>query len=306
ASANPALMDVVQTLHAAGEARPGRDYINVYTLGEMRLNFFFPEMQTIWRDPLPTTLDELHQITDVLVAGTHADFLWEKTATYPNQISAMMDVGFHYSYAGTYLEYQGGNVMGTVFTPILYTDDGQHRFVAYNVYTPYRNYTIEELNPPYIFEDAQWDFIALRGMEFRRVIPQDSEQMRPDENGHLTLQPGEEYYLQLYWQRTDGEKPIPQDYSVFVQMIDPESHDILSQRDGALVDNNLPMTLMPYPDLIADRRRWKLPEDLPSGTVTLYIGIYDPDAADAPRVPVTGGQFAGADGILIENVLVIQ
>ena len=304
AHANPALMEAVEALEEANAARPGRDYLNVYTLGEKRLNFFFPEMQTIWNRDLPTDLDELFHLTDLVIGGSHAEFIWANTdATYPNQLSSYMDIGFNYT--RPFVEYQGGNIMGMVLEPIKFADDGNNRLEVYNVYTPYRNYSIEEVAPPITFDSNQWEFIALRGLDVRRVITADSQPILPDENGLMRLQAGEEIYIQLYWQRED-ETLISKDYSVFIHLVDPDTGDIYAQRDGEIGDGLLPTTLMPYPDLVPDRRLWQLPDDLPSGEIALYVGLYDPALPDAPRLPIVNGEYAGEDGILLTNQFVVE
>ena len=194
--------------------------------------------------------------------------------------------------------------MHTFLTPIDAADDGNNRIVAYEVYAPYRNYSLEEINPPVVFEGDQWGEIALRGLDLRQVIPNDSAPSPMDEEGRLILQAGEAVYLQLYWQRT-SEEPLSEDYSVFVHMLDPQTGEILSQRDDPPADGLLPLSLIPYPDLTADRRLWELPTDLPPGPVDLHIGLYDPLPPSAPRLPVVDGPFAGEDGIILKGQIVI-
>ena len=98
AVANPALMEAVEAIELANEQRPGRDYVNVVTMGDRRLRFFFPEMLTILDDPdLPTDLNHVPPHIDIILGGSHADFLWQHTAHYPNEISAAMDLGFAYT-----------------------------------------------------------------------------------------------------------------------------------------------------------------------------------------------------------------
>jgi hypothetical protein len=302
AVANPALMEAVAAIEFANEQRPGRDYVNVFSMGEQRLKFFFPDMLTIWDDYLPTELNEIRPDLDVIIGGSRAEFLWEHTAIYPNEVSAAMQMGF--AYTRPFLEYRNGNIMRSYLTPISAADDGNNRIIAYNVYAPYRQYSLEEIGPPVTFEGDQWADIALRGLDLRAVIPNDSAPLPQDEQGRLLLSPGETIYLQLYWQRT-SEAPPPAEYHVFVHMIDPATGEILAQRDGPPVEDLLPFSLMPYPDLTADRRLWQLPDDLPSGPVNLYIGLYEEVPPHYPRQTVINGPFAGEDGIILRGQILI-
>lgn len=305
-AANPALMKAVEAVKQVQAERPGRkDVLGIYTLGEKRLNFFFPQMTTINDRDLITTIDvPMH--SDIFIGGSTAEFLWREAGQYPNQLSAYMDLSFEYT--RPFLKYQAGSIWHLVLTPIAAADDGTNRLVVYSYYYPQRELALDEINPTIRLEGDHWDFLALRGLDIRRAVPADSELITPDENGYLNLQAGEEIYLQLYWQRTAEATPPPRDYLIFVHLLDAETGEILSQRDGAIaqldetdLDGLLPMTFIPYPDLIPDRRLWKLPDDLPQGEVTLYIGLYDPALPELPRLPLTGSDQVGADGITIEG-----
>jgi hypothetical protein len=289
ATANPALMEVVAAIQAGIEARPFRQSVNVYTLGEERLNFFFPHLRTLWREPLVTDIREMDGLTDLIIGGSYAEFLWREADAYPNPISAYMDVGFLYS--NPFVEYRQGSILGTYLTPILATDDGTRRYVVYSVYTPYRQYTLDELAPPIRLADApQWPFIGLYGVEVRRYVEadNDSAQLLPDSDGVFSLPTGQPLHLHLFWSRPLNGPPVPADYSIFVYLRDAATGDILAQRDAGLAEGRLPMTFLPSPDLFVDRRTWTLPATLPSGAVDLAIGLYDPLTLE--RVPMKDGQ----------------
>jgi|GEM_PF-1817173 len=300
-AANPPLMEMVAAIEDEIASRPFQDHFIVYTFGENRINFFFPENRTIYDDPILTAINDLHPLTSVLIGGSHADFLWQVQGTYPNEISVMMEMGWEYT--RPFVEYQQGNIFGMLFTPLQLVDNGTDKRIIYEMYTPYRNYTIQELNTPIQFTDNQWGDIALRGIDIRLPVAGDSVWVPPDENGIITLPRGEPIYLMLYWQRTT-ENPIPIDYSVFVHLVDAETGEILSQRDGALQDGNMPFPVMPYPDLIPDRRLWFLevpPEKISSGAVNLVIGLYDPLHPTQERVIISQGTFTGEDGLVISD-----
>jgi hypothetical protein len=72
------------------------------------------------------------------------------------------------------------------------------------------------------------------------------------------------------------------------------------------VDGLLPLSLLPYPDLTADRRVWELPADLPPGPVNLHIGLYEDVSPNYPRQAVISGQFAGEDGIILKGRILID
>lgn len=297
---NPALMDVVAAMEQTLANRP-RDFLYVYTFGENRLNFFFPHMRTLWDDPTITQLNELHMSTDLLIGGSTADFLWQQNHQYPNQISAYMQLGFVYSLPT--LEYKTGNIWGMVFRPMLETDDGNNRFVVYEVYTPNRYHKLEDIQPPVVFEDVHWEFIALRGLEFRAEIPNDTEQILPDETGVFSVKAGSDVYLQLYWQCIS---PPPYDYSIFVHLVDPQTREVVSQRDGVIGNDALPLTLAASPDLIPDRRLWHIPDDLPPGSYDLHIGFYDPNHLSLPRLTAYQGEQSIGDGLLLKGIVQVN
>ncbi len=299
---NPALMEVVEVMEQTLQTKP-RNFLNVYTMGENRLNFFFPHMRTLWDDQRITTLNEMYQSTDLFIGGATADFLWQFDGKFPNQISAYMQMG--YVYSSPTLEFKTGNIWQLPLRPMKEIDDGNNRFVVYEVYYPNRFRSLEEVAPPVLFEDIHWDFIALRGMDIRSSIPNDTESLPRDENGAFPLHAGQEIYLQFYWQRPD-ETPIPYDYSILVYLVNQDTGEILSQRDGGIADNTLPLTLIPAHDLIPDRRFWKLPDDLPAGRYDLHIGFYDANNLSAPRLPVYEDENPLGDVFIIENIIQIE
>jgi hypothetical protein len=294
AAGNPALMVGVNKMREIRE-RTGREQLYVYTLGDSRYHFFFPEMHSIWWQALPTRLDDFYNPTDLIVGGPQSEFIWRVNGLYPNQITAYMDIGFRYSL--DYIKYGEGSIMGMPLSPVAFADDGVFQVIFFHYYPPYRRYTLQELNPPFQLGGGQWDFIGLQGFEFRRVMDStgDSRPMLPVEGGAVRVEPGEAFYLQLYWQRES--LPPPGDWLTFIHLVDPQTGEILSQRDGPLMEGLLPLSLMPAPDLVPDRRAWVLPEGLRPGPADILIGWFDP--LTFQRAPVAGGgDFLRLSGVI--------
>jgi hypothetical protein len=189
--------------------------------------------------------------------------------------------------------------MGLPLQPVGVYDDGTDRLIVFHYYPPYRQYNLDEIQPPFRFEGDQWPILALRGLDVRRIINAegDSEPIAPSSTGPIPIQAGEAIYLQLYWQRPT-DTPIGMDYTIFVHLINPESGAILSQRDAPPMDGLMPTSLMAYPDLIPDRRAWNLPADLPSGEVSLLIGLFDPATGQRITLSDGSGDALRLDGIL--------
>ncbi len=303
---NPELMEVVEIVEREIGQRPVREgQLNIFTLGENRLNFFFPEMRYI-DDHSYTDLDVFHPWTDLIIGGSLAEQHWRALDAWPNPISAQMALAFTYS--DPFLEHGGGNIMHTYLSPVGFSDYGNHRLVTYTAYYPYRQYSPADIAMPFTFEADQWPGLALRGLDIRRAVPdavpRDTRQIPLDAAGQMVLQPGDDLYIQLYWQRT-APAPIAQDHSVFIHLIDPDTGEIMAQRDGIMAEGQLPLPLLPYPDLIADRRRWPLPDDLPPGPLDVHIGVYDPVTPGFPRWTVQAGPYAGEDGVWLRGRLQI-
>lgn len=302
AAANPALMEMVEVIEAERASIQNRDPF-VVTLDEKRLNFFFPDMRTIDRDNIPTAFDDLDIRTDLIIGGSHADFRWSTNEAYPNQLAVYMQLAF--KYRSPFLEYKQGNIWQMPINPLREVDDGNNRFVAYEVYTPNRNIRAEDFQAPYTFEDVRWDFIQLHGLEVRLPVEGDTIPHLPDENGAFVVQAGQSIYLQMYWQRTLPETPAG-NYTTLVHLVDAETGEIVAQRDAALSDGSLPLTLTPYPDILPDRRLWHLPAELEPGLYDLHIGWYDPIPPNLPRFKTyQDGEVIG-DALVIEGAFLVQ
>ncbi len=84
--------------------------------------------------------------------------------------------------------------------------------------------------------------------------------------------PGETLPLALYWR---VNRALPQDYVVFVHLLDV-SGGKAAQRDTPPLDGSLPTGRWQPGALIRDDQDLALPPDLPPGTYTLAVGMYDP------------------------------
>jgi hypothetical protein len=96
--------------------------------------------------------------------------------------------------------------------------------------------------------------------------------------------------LALYWQTA---QPVPRDYSVFVQLLDPAGQ-VVAQADGYPWGGRLPTSAWPTGQLIRDPYRLTWPRPLPPGTYRLIAGMYLLQTMQ--RLPVAGptGQPIGS------------
>jgi hypothetical protein len=99
----------------------------------------------------------------------------------------------------------------------------------------------------------------------------------------------------LYW-RTAA--PVKDDLTVFVQLLDPAGR-LVTQHDGQPLYGYLPTRSWSPGDLIPDRHRLPLPEDLPPGRYRLIVGMYALETLE--RLPVRTAQGA-ADYVLLTEI----
>jgi hypothetical protein len=93
--------------------------------------------------------------------------------------------------------------------------------------------------------------------------------------------------LTLFWQTPTG---FSDSYHVFVHLVD-ESGRLLAQSDGVPAAWRRPTTGWLPAEYVADSHLLTLPEPLPAGSLTLRIGLYDPDAGQ--RFQVNTADFVG-------------
>jgi hypothetical protein len=111
--------------------------------------------------------------------------------------------------------------------------------------------------------------------------------------GSRTLQPGGTLDLTLVWRDANG--PTADRWKVFTHLLDANSV-VVAQRDAEPADNLRPTTGWKRGEQIEDNYGIAIPENLPAGTYTLEIGMYDGD-----RRSIFDGK---ADHLLLGNVSV--
>ena len=95
--------------------------------------------------------------------------------------------------------------------------------------------------------------------------------------------PGGELLLELRWQSL---RPVDYNYQVFVHLLNA-ADEKLAQRDGQPVQWLRPTSTWQPGETIVDRYGLLLPDDLPNGSYTIAVGLYDP--VSGQRLPVSAG-----------------
>jgi hypothetical protein len=98
--------------------------------------------------------------------------------------------------------------------------------------------------------------------------------------------------LTLFWHPLS---PLPADYTVFLHLRDQDG-DTVAQRDRQPLDGAYPTTHWQPGETVIDPIPLTLPEDLPAGTYTLFVGLYQLD---------TGERLLVANDISGENAIVL-
>lgn len=98
-----------------------------------------------------------------------------------------------------------------------------------------------------------------------------------------TVKPGEALLLSLAWRSL---QPVDYNYQVFVHLLDGEGHKV-AQRDGQPVQWMRPTSSWEPGEEIIDRYGILLPHNLPPGSYTVAVGLYDP--VTGQRLPVSAG-----------------
>jgi hypothetical protein len=108
------------------------------------------------------------------------------------------------------------------------------------------------------------------------------------------LERGEIVLVSLYWRplrESDGYG------KVFIHLVDEQGH-LVAQDDAQPVGNAYPIPVWQPGTIILDEHMLELPVDLPEGTYTVAVGLYDPHSLE--RWPATG-----SDGLVIPDGRVI-
>ena len=96
-------------------------------------------------------------------------------------------------------------------------------------------------------------------------------------------QPGGEILLTLRW---ESLRAVEQNFNVFVHLLNAQGEKV-AQRDGQPVLWQRPTSSWQPGEEIVDRYGLLLPADLPAGSYTLSVGLYDP--ATGARLPISAG-----------------
>jgi hypothetical protein len=112
--------------------------------------------------------------------------------------------------------------------------------------------------------------------------------------GSRTLRPGDTLDLTLVWRAAGG--PTADRWKVFTHLLDGGSA-VVAQRDAEPADNLRPTTSWKLGEQVQDNYGIAIPADLPAGSYTLEIGMYDGDR----RSHIDGG----ADHLILGQVEVL-
>lgn len=284
AYANPALMQVVQFLENYAEVNQA-DRLRVMAPGENRLHFYFPEWDINYRD-IPTDIEDLADY-DLYVA-VFDDGLWRDFDLIPNQVWAWKHMAWAYPLPPTgqpASDGPNGTAWRKVFTPVTFVvDDGNNRYEVFKIDTGAVHQPVSPENP---LDDAIFDgTMQLLGFDLPST----------------TLTRGESFTLKLYWQGTKNAPPHG-DYSVYVHLLDPDTGEILSQRDGGLMGGLFPTRLLTPGFVLQDLREWTIAPDVRPGPAILRVGIYVPDG---PRLPASFNGEPSGDGVVIEAEIMVE
>jgi len=123
--------------------------------------------------------------------------------------------------------------------------------------------------------DAQvGDSIELLGYAIGSNKPEEGNNLHPRADKPQALN------VTLFWQ---AHSPVNENYHVFVQLLDPQGR-LVTQHDGQPLHGYLPTGDWSLDDVVPDRHRLPLPDDLPYGHYQLIAGMYLPETME--RLPV--------------------
>lgn len=118
-----------------------------------------------------------------------------------------------------------------------------------------------------------------------------------------TFKAGELLDLTLYW---ESSKIVPNNYMIFVHLVDPQTDHLVTGQDGP-PDNGLTPTWKWQGDMqfIRDQRTLPLPANLKPGTYNLQIGMYDADTKARVTILDLKNQPIG-DGFVLQDIKIEQ
>jgi hypothetical protein len=160
----------------------------------------------------------------------------------------------------------------------------QHGYKAY--YEPYPGsnvtlYILGSASPPLQAADEQFsNGPRLTGYSFSPAV----------------ARPGDTLLVTLQWQATSA---MPIDYTVYTQLRDA-SGQVAAQLDSQPASGTRPTSGWQPGETVVDRKAVLLPADLPPGSYTLQVGVYD--LATLQRLTLAP---SGADHVLLGTVPVM-
>ncbi|MBN1992657.1 MAG: glycosyltransferase family 39 protein [Anaerolineae bacterium] len=141
--------------------------------------------------------------------------------------------------------------------------------------------------------------VRLRGYQIFNKAGDSRLTGMPGEKTHLlTLEPGDEFTLSLYWQ-ANGPTPTP--YTVFTHLIAANGFNQAGQ-DNQPVWGTYPTTAWQPGEKITDKYTLTLPQGLPSGDYRLHVGWYQADTL--ARTPVLAEDGRPLDDHLILSIII--
>lgn len=138
---------------------------------------------------------------------------------------------------------------------------------------------LTEVHPMQPAQAEFQDQVTLMGMDW--VLDQ------PPDNRRI--------YLSLYWQTL---KPFNQGYKIFVHLRDAAGQTV-ANADHEVFGGLLPTQAWPPGRIVKDTQQFSLPNDIPAGDYTLYVGLYDP--ATLERLPLVNDS-SGENAALFSGI----
>jgi hypothetical protein len=117
--------------------------------------------------------------------------------------------------------------------------------------------------------------------------------------GDGALRAGGELRLRLGW---DVRERLDASYTTFVQLLAP-GPKVVAQKDALPLSGAFPTSFWLPGDALDDEYVVPLPADLPAGTYTLIVGLYDNKSG--ARLPVTLPDGGSADHFVVAQALMV-
>lgn len=145
--------------------------------------------------------------------------------------------------------------------------------------------------------DPESDFPNARQDDFSGLIA-----LRGYAYSARRLAPGETLDVTLYWQ---GQRAIPQDYTVFVHIVDPQTLRIYGGSDAQPVAWTRPTSSWMPGETVIDTHTLMLDPTTPPGVYQIEVGLYtQPQPGVFERLRVTTTSWQGADVLYLAQIAV--